>query len=115
MRLALAAPAGTEQSERRQGYRCAVSFRPGHRHGWVQEIEGGRRDWRSGRDRECGSTRYRAGAGLGGRSGGAVLGSWVARAVWRGIWQLIAAVLLTVAGLWSLRQASALVRYLILA
>src|SRR6266496_2093978 len=27
--------------------------------------------------------------------------SWVARAVWRGIWQLIAAVLLTVAGLWS--------------
>src|SRR6266516_7284997 len=41
--------------------------------------------------------------------------SWVGRAVWRGIWQLIAAVLLTVAGLWSLRQASALVRYLILA
>jgi len=41
--------------------------------------------------------------------------SWVARAVWRGIWQLIAAVLLTAAGLWSLRQASALVRYLILA
>jgi predicted PurR-regulated permease PerM len=41
--------------------------------------------------------------------------SWVARAVWRGIWQAIAAVLLTVAGLWSLRQASALVRYLILA
>ena len=39
----------------------------------------------------------------------------MARAVWRGIWQLIAAVLLTVAGLWSLRQASALVRYLILA
>src|SRR6266699_3622437 len=27
--------------------------------------------------------------------------SWVARAVWRGIWQLIAAVLPTVAGLWS--------------
>jgi predicted PurR-regulated permease PerM len=41
--------------------------------------------------------------------------SWVARAVWRGIWQLIAAVLLTAAGLWSLRQASSLVRYLILA
>ena len=41
--------------------------------------------------------------------------SWVARAVWRGVWQLIAAVLLTAAGLWSLRQASALVRYLILA
>ncbi len=41
--------------------------------------------------------------------------SWVGRAVWRGIWQLIAAVLVTAAGLWSLRQASALVRYLILA
>ena len=41
--------------------------------------------------------------------------SWVGRAVWRGIWQAIAAVLVTVAGLWSLRQASALVRYLILA
>jgi predicted PurR-regulated permease PerM len=41
--------------------------------------------------------------------------SWVARAVWRGIWQAIAAVLVTAAGLWSLRQANALVRYLILA
>jgi predicted PurR-regulated permease PerM len=41
--------------------------------------------------------------------------SWVRRAVWRGIWQLIAAVLVTAAGLWSLRQARTLVRYLILA
>jgi predicted PurR-regulated permease PerM len=49
------------------------------------------------------------------RASAAAEPSWVARAVWRGIWQLIAAVLLTAAGLWSLRQASALVRYLILA
>jgi predicted PurR-regulated permease PerM len=41
--------------------------------------------------------------------------SWVRRTVWRGIWQAIAAVLLTAAVLWSLRRASALVRYLILA
>lgn len=41
--------------------------------------------------------------------------SWVKRAVWRGIWQAIAAVLITAAGLWSLQKASALVRYLILA
>jgi predicted PurR-regulated permease PerM len=41
--------------------------------------------------------------------------SWVGRAVRRGIWQAIAAVLLTAAGLWSLRQAASLVRYLILA
>ncbi len=40
---------------------------------------------------------------------------WVRRAVWRGIWQLIAALLVTAAGLWSLRQARTLVRYLILA
>src|SRR5262245_44497632 len=41
--------------------------------------------------------------------------AWVGRAVWRGIWQLIAAVLITGAALWLARQASALIRYLILA
>jgi predicted PurR-regulated permease PerM len=41
--------------------------------------------------------------------------SWVRRAVWRAVWQAIAAVLVTAAGLWSLQKASALVRYLILA
>jgi predicted PurR-regulated permease PerM len=39
---------------------------------------------------------------------------WVARAVWRGIWQLIAAVLITLAALWFLRQARDLVRFLVL-
>jgi predicted PurR-regulated permease PerM len=39
---------------------------------------------------------------------------WVGRAVWRGIWQLIAAVLVTAALLWFAGQASALLRYLIL-
>jgi predicted PurR-regulated permease PerM len=40
---------------------------------------------------------------------------WVGRAVWRGIWQLIAAVLLTAAALWFAGRASDLIRYLILA
>jgi predicted PurR-regulated permease PerM len=40
---------------------------------------------------------------------------WVGRAVWRGIWQLIAAVLITLALLWAARQASDLLRYLVLA
>jgi hypothetical protein len=40
--------------------------------------------------------------------------SWVGRAVWRGIWQLIAAVLVTAALLWFAGQASDLLRYLIL-
>src|SRR5262245_9924264 len=40
---------------------------------------------------------------------------WVGSAVWRGIWQAIAAVLLTLAALWFLRQATSLVQYLILA
>jgi predicted PurR-regulated permease PerM len=39
---------------------------------------------------------------------------WVGRAVWRGIWQLIAAVLITLVALWFLRQARDLVRFLIL-
>jgi predicted PurR-regulated permease PerM len=39
---------------------------------------------------------------------------WVGRAVWRGIWQLIAAVLVTAALLWFAGQASDLIRYLIL-
>jgi predicted PurR-regulated permease PerM len=39
---------------------------------------------------------------------------WVARAVWRGIWQLIAAVLITLVALWFVRQARDLVRFLIL-
>jgi predicted PurR-regulated permease PerM len=41
--------------------------------------------------------------------------SWVRRAVWRGIWQAIAALLITAAALWSLQKAASLVRYLILA
>lgn len=40
--------------------------------------------------------------------------SWVGWAVWRGIWQLIAAVLITAAALWFLGQARELVRYLVL-
>jgi predicted PurR-regulated permease PerM len=40
--------------------------------------------------------------------------SWVGKAVWRGIWQLIAAVLVTAALLWFAGQASDLLRYLIL-
>src|SRR5512132_632700 len=40
---------------------------------------------------------------------------WVGRAVWRGIWQLIAAVLLTAAALWFAGRASDLIGYLILA
>jgi predicted PurR-regulated permease PerM len=40
--------------------------------------------------------------------------SWVGKAVWRGIWQLIAAVLVTAALLWFAGQASDLIRYLIL-
>ena len=39
---------------------------------------------------------------------------WVGWAVWRGIWQLIAAVLITLAALWFLRQARDLVRFLVL-
>ncbi len=38
------------------------------------------------------------------RASAAAEPSWLARAVWRGSWQAIAAVLLTAAGLWSLRQ-----------
>jgi predicted PurR-regulated permease PerM len=45
----------------------------------------------------------------------AAVPAWVGTAVWRGIWQLIAAVLLTAAGLWFAGQASDLLRYLILA
>jgi predicted PurR-regulated permease PerM len=41
--------------------------------------------------------------------------AWVASAVWRGIWQLIAAVLITATALRFARQASNLLRYLILA
>jgi predicted PurR-regulated permease PerM len=41
--------------------------------------------------------------------------AWVGRAVWRGIWQLIAAVLITVAALWFAGRASDLIRHLILA
>jgi predicted PurR-regulated permease PerM len=40
--------------------------------------------------------------------------AWVRRAIWRGIWQLIAAVLVTVAGLWFAGQARSLIRFLIL-
>ena len=40
---------------------------------------------------------------------------WVGRAVWRGIWQLIAAVLITAAALWFAGRASDLIGYLILA
>jgi predicted PurR-regulated permease PerM len=46
---------------------------------------------------------------------GTALPEWVGRAVWRGIWQLIAAVLLTAAGLWFAGRASDLLRYLVLA
>src|SRR5919112_4152295 len=45
----------------------------------------------------------------------AAVPAWVSRAVWRGIWQLIAAVLITVAALWFAGRASDLIRYLILA
>jgi predicted PurR-regulated permease PerM len=45
----------------------------------------------------------------------AAVPSWVGRAVWRGIWQLIAAVLVTATALWVARQASDLLRYLVLA
>jgi predicted PurR-regulated permease PerM len=41
--------------------------------------------------------------------------AWVGTAVWRGIWRLIAAVLLTATALWFARQASDLLRYLVLA
>jgi hypothetical protein len=41
--------------------------------------------------------------------------AWVGRAVWRGIWQLIAAVLITAAALWFAGRSSDLIRYLILA
>ena len=40
---------------------------------------------------------------------------WVGTAVWRGIWQLIAAVLITAAALWFAGRASDLIGYLILA
>jgi predicted PurR-regulated permease PerM len=46
---------------------------------------------------------------------GAAVPAWVGRAVWRGIWQLIAAVLITAAALWFAGRASDLLRYLILA
>ena len=45
----------------------------------------------------------------------AAVPAWVGQAVWRGIWQLIAAVLLTAAALWFAGRASDLIRYLILA
>ena len=45
----------------------------------------------------------------------AAVPAWVGTAVWRGIWQLIAAVLITAAALWFAGQASDLLRYLILA
>jgi len=45
----------------------------------------------------------------------AAVPAWVGRAVWRGIWQLIAAVLITVAALWFAGRASDLIGYLILA
>jgi predicted PurR-regulated permease PerM len=45
---------------------------------------------------------------------GVAVPSWVGQAVWRGVWQLITAVLITTAGLWFARQASDLIRYLIL-
>jgi predicted PurR-regulated permease PerM len=45
----------------------------------------------------------------------AAVPAWVGRAVWRGIWQLIAAVLATAAALWFAGRASDLLRYLILA
>ena len=46
---------------------------------------------------------------------GAAVPAWVGKAVWRGIWQLIAAVLITATALWFARQTSDLLRYLILA
>ena len=46
---------------------------------------------------------------------GAAVPAWVGRVVWRGIWQLIAAVLITAAALWFAGRASDLLRYLILA
>ena len=45
----------------------------------------------------------------------AAVPEWVGRAVWRGIWQLIAAVLITVAVLWFAGRASDLIGYLVLA
>jgi hypothetical protein len=45
----------------------------------------------------------------------AAVPAWVGTAVWRGIWQLIAAVLLTAAALWFAGRASDLIGYLILA
>ena len=45
----------------------------------------------------------------------AAVPAWVGTAVWRGIWQLIAAVLITAAALWFAGRASDLLRYLILA
>ena len=64
-----------------------------------------------------------AGAAAGAdRSGAAVpdpapaaVPEWVGTAVWRGIWQLIAAVLITAAALWFVGRASDLIGYLILA
>jgi predicted PurR-regulated permease PerM len=46
---------------------------------------------------------------------GAAVPAWVGRVVWRGIWQLIAAVLITATALWFARQTRDLLRYLILA
>jgi hypothetical protein len=43
----------------------------------------------------------------------AAVPAWVGRAVWRGIWQLIAAVLITAAALWFAGRSSDLIRYLI--
>jgi predicted PurR-regulated permease PerM len=45
----------------------------------------------------------------------AAVPSWVGKAVWRGIWQLIAVVLATAAALWLAGRASDLIRYLVLA
>lgn len=56
-----------------------------------------------------------AGAAAGTDQSRGAVPAWVGRAVWRGIWQLIAAVLVTAAALWFARQASNLLRYLILA
>jgi predicted PurR-regulated permease PerM len=39
---------------------------------------------------------------------------WLGKAIWRGIWQLIAAALITAAALWLASRASALLRYLVL-
>ena len=46
---------------------------------------------------------------------GAAVPAWVGSAVWRAIWQLIAAVLITATALWMARQASDLLCYLVLA